>query len=208
MIMDPIKKTIRAYDKIAERYCKRTEEEGDRDFQKEMLVKTLSHLPDDPRVIDLGCGDGRDTEYMRKKGVDVVGIDLSKSMISLARSKYPRSTFIHSDMRETVFPEDTFHAAWANASLINLPKSELSHVEKEVYRILEPEGIFSFSFKEGEGEGFETSVIEEHERYCSYYTLEEIKKKMNLFDIFHSEESPDEIFGEKFIYCWGRARGR
>ncbi|MEF8873770.1 MAG: class I SAM-dependent methyltransferase [Candidatus Thermoplasmatota archaeon] len=204
--MDPIERTRRAYDEIAEEYCKRTEKEGDRTFHERMLDKTLDYLPDEARVIDLGCGDGRDTDYLRKKNLDVVGIDFSKKMISLAREKYPKSTFIHSDIRDTVFPDDTFHGAWASASLINLPKSELSHAEKEVYRIIEPEGVFCFSFKEGEREGFETSVLDENERYYSYYTLEEMKENLTLFDIFESERCPEKVFGYEFIYCWARAR--
>lgn len=204
--MDPIEKTRKAFDEIAEEYCEQTEEEGNREFQKKMLDKTLARLGPKPRVIDLGCGDGRDTEYLRNKGADVVGIDLSKGMISLARKKYPKASFLQSDMRDTVFPDDTFHGAWANASIVNLPKSELSHVEKEVYRILEPGGVFCFSFKEGEKEGFETSVIDEHERYYTYYTLDEIKERLNLFEIFHSERCPGKVFEYEFIYCWGRAR--
>lgn len=206
--MDPVKRTIEDYDQIAEEYCKKTEEEGDREFHERMLDRTLNFLPSEPRVIDLGCGDGRDTEYMRKKGVDVVGIDLSGSMIDLARKKYPESAFIQADMRDTVFPDDSFHGAWASASLINLPKSEFSRVEKEVYRIVEPEGIFAFSFKEGDREGFEESVVEGHERYYSYYTLDEIEDELNLFDMVKSERCPKKIFGSDFIYCWARGKKR
>ncbi|MEF8832304.1 MAG: methyltransferase domain-containing protein, partial [Candidatus Thermoplasmatota archaeon] len=176
--MDPIERTMRTYDQIAEEYCKKTESEGDRKFQKKMLDRTLSFLPSNPRIIDLGCGDGRDTQYLQEKGADVVGIDLSKSMIDLARKKYPECTFLQSDMRDTVFPDDTFQGAWASTSLSNVPKSELSKVEKEIYRIVEEGSIFCFSFKVGEGEGFEESLIEGFETYQSYYTLEELKKDL------------------------------
>lgn len=206
--MDPIQKTIKEYDEIAEEYCKKTEQEGDREFHEKMLDKSLRYFDTNskPRVIDLGCGDGRDSRYMKEKGVDVVGIDLSQGMVNLARKKDPKIAFLQMDIRDTVFPDNTFHGAWASASLNNLPKSELSKVEKEVYRILEPGGIFAFSFKEGEGEGFEESVVEGHERYCSYYLLEEIKKKLNLFELIDIRRCPGEVFGSDFIYCWGRAR--
>ncbi len=204
--MDPTEKTMRAYDEIAEKYCEKTMKEGKRNFQKMMLDRTLDHLHPKSRIIDLGCGDGRDTEYMRKKNFDVVGIDFSQGMISLARKKYPRCAFLDQDIRDTVFPDDMFHGAWANASLINLPKSELSHAEKEIYRIVEPGGLFCFSFKEGKKEGFETSVIDENERYYSYYSLDEIKESLNLFNVFKSEICPEKVFGHEFIYCWARAR--
>lgn len=204
--MDPIQKTMRTYDQIAEKYCEITEREGDREFQEKMLERTLDFMPSNPRIIDLGCGDGRDTEHLRKKGADVVGIDLSNAMIDLARNKYPECAFLHSDMRDTVFPDDTFQGAWASTSLSNIPKSELSSVEKEIYRILETGSIFCFSFKVGEKEGFEESIVEGYETYQSYYTLDELKEKMNLFDVIDSREYPGQIFDSDFMYCWAKSR--
>ena len=204
--MDPIKKTIKSYEEKGEKYCDRTSEGGDREFQEKMMDKTLRVLKTNkPRIIDLGCGDGRDTAYFREKGLDVTGIDLSKEMISIARKKYPDCTFLQMDMRDTIFPDDTFNCAWASASLIHIPKKELSHVEKEVYRILEPGGLFVFNFKIGEGEGYEkTETMEDQKRYFSYYTLDEMKKSLNLFDIIDSEKCPTKVFDSEFIYCWAR----
>lgn len=204
--MDPIERTMKTYDKIAEEYCKKTENEGDREFQKKMLDRTLSFLPSNPRIIDLGCGDGRDTKYLQEKGGDVVGIDISKSMINLARKKHTRCTFLHSDMRDTVFPDDTFQGAWASTSLSNIPKSELSSVEKEIYRILEQGSIFCFSFKVGEREGFEGTLVEGYQTYQSYYTLEELKSELNLFNVIESRKYPGDIFDSEFTYCWAKSR--
>lgn len=204
--MDPIQKTMRTYDQIAEKYCEITERKGDREFQEKMLDRTLDFMPSNPRIIDLGCGDGRDTEHLRKKGADVVGIDLSNAMIDLARKKYPECAFLHSDMRDTVFPDDTFQGAWASTSISNVPKSELSSVEKEIYRILETDSTFCFSFKVGEKEGFEESIVEGYETYQSYYTLDELKEKMNLFDVIDSREYPGQIFDSDFMYCWAKSR--
>jgi len=197
---------MRTYDEIAEEYCEITEKEGDKKFQEKMIDKTLDFLPSTPRIIDLGCGDGRDTQYLQKKGADVVGIDISRSMINLARKKYPECAFIHIDMRDTVFPDDTFQGAWASSSISNIPKSELSRVEKEVYRILETSGLFCFSFKVGVKEGFEEGIVKGYERYQSYYKLKELKEKLNLFNIIDSVEYPGEIFGNDFTYCWAKAR--
>jgi len=203
--MDPIERMMRTYDEIAEEYCEITERDGDRKFQKKMLDKTLDFLPSNPRLIDLGCGDGRDTQYLQEKGADVVGIDLSRGMIDLARKKYTNCAFLHSDMRDTVFPNNTFQGTWASTSLSNIPKSELSSVEKEIYRILEKGSIFCFSFKVGEGEGFEESLVEGFETYHSYYTLNELKVELNLFEVIDSKGYPGEIFNSEFMYCWARA---
>lgn len=209
--MDPVRRTINSYDEMAEEYCSKTMEDGDRELQEKMLDRTVSSLKDDARIIDLGCGDGRDTSYLKRKGFDVVGMDLSRPMVDLARKKYHDSTFIQMDMRDTIFPDNTFHCAWANASIINLPKSELSTFEAEVHRIITDDSIFAFSFKKGEGEGMENGdVLKEkpYPRYFSYFTLEEMKEELNLFDIVDSERSGSEIFGSEFVYCWARPKGK
>lgn len=206
--MDHIERTIKSYEEMGEDYCDNTREGGDREFQEKMMDKTLNILKTNkPRIIDLGCGDGRDTAYFNEKGYDVTGIDLSKEMISIARKKNPDCAFLQMDMRDTVFPDNTFNCAWASASIIHIPKKELSHVEKEVYRILEPGSIFAFNFKIGEGEGYErTETMEDRKRYFAYYTLEEMKNSLNLFDIVESKKCPTRVFDSEFMYCWARSR--
>lgn len=203
--MDPVLRTVQSYDKIAESYSKKTMELSDRDFQETMIDKTIRMLPEGSHVIDLGCGDGRDTAYIRSKGVDVVGIDLSENMVSVARIKYPDCAFLQMEMRETVFPEGTFDCVWASASMINLPKTALNTLEKEVCRVLTGEGIFAFSFKIGEKEGFEEhDYADGYPRYFSYYTIEELKKRFNYLEIFDSVKYPKKLFDSEFMYCWAR----
>lgn len=204
---DPLETTIKSYDEIAEIYCEKTIDEGDRDFQEKMIDTTLNYIPKNPRVLDLGCGDGRDSNYFYRKGVDVVGIDLSEGMIALAREKYPDVAFFKEDMRNTIFPDDTFHCVWASVSIINMPKSELSKIESEVFRILNPGGIFAFSVKKGEGEGFEENdIVSGYPRFFSYYTLDELKDSLKLFQIVDSEEYPGKLFNDEYIYCWAKAK--
>ncbi len=206
---DLVAQTISSYDMMAKEYCKITSAKGDRVFQEKMMDITLDHLSkdmvDNARIIDLGCGDGRDSDYFYSKGIDVVGIDLSKSMIELARKKHPMIAFFKEDMRDTVFPDGTFQAAWASASIINMPKSDLSKIESEVHRVLDPRGIFAFSVKIGDKEGFEDeNIIEGYPRYFSYYTLEELEQRLNLFEIVESKKYPGELFENEFLYCWAK----
>jgi len=202
---EPLKTTIQSYDKIAEDYCEKTLEGGDRGFQEKMLDITLNYLPEKPRVLDLGCGDGRDAHYLHQKGADVVGIDLSQGMINLARKKHPQVAFFKQDMRKTVFPDDTFDCVWASVSIINMPKSELSTIESEVFRILNPDGIFAFSIKLGEGEDFEENdMIPGYPRFFAYYSVDELKDRLKLFEIIDSKDYPGELFGSKFTYCWAK----
>jgi len=63
-------------------------------------------------VLELGCGTGRVTIPIAESGVDIVGIDLSETMLSVAQKKIDRLpddsgtiTLVHSDMRDFDFNE-------------------------------------------------------------------------------------------------------
>jgi trans-aconitate methyltransferase len=44
-------------------------------------------------AVDFGCGAGRSTRFLRKMGFDVLGIDISSSMIELAKRIDPQGTY-------------------------------------------------------------------------------------------------------------------
>lgn len=74
------------------------------------LIKTLAaELDDCTRILDLGVGTGRFAEPMQKKGFKVVGIDISRKMISKAKKKSVRNLFL-ADARHIPFRDKTFDA--------------------------------------------------------------------------------------------------
>ena len=48
-------------------------------------------------VVDLGCGNGQLTKQLSDMGMEVIGVDESEEMISLARKSYPEIKFVHAD---------------------------------------------------------------------------------------------------------------
>ncbi len=58
---------------------------------------------DEEEIIELGCGDGRDTGTLQAAGVKVIGVDKDAIAISTAAHKYPRCTFHVADLRDA-FP--------------------------------------------------------------------------------------------------------
>ncbi len=202
-IGDPISITVDTYNKVASDFRRYTLMEGDREYQESTLKYTLEMLPTSPTILDVGCGDGRDTSFLGKKGADVVGLDLSKKMVDLARECYPDCKFVYGDIRYTPFSDNTFDCIWASASLIHFPKNKLKEVQKEIYRILKKEGILVLSFKKGKGEGYDDEPYGSP-RYFSYYTLQELKEYLTMFDIISHIEYPDTLMNSEFVYCWAR----
>ncbi|MFA6145789.1 MAG: class I SAM-dependent methyltransferase [Patescibacteria group bacterium] len=78
------------------------------EIEKEKINQYLKNL-EGKRILDLGCGVGRISEYLAKKGALVTGIDLEE-MIKKARKEnnHPNIEYIIGSMYEKEFPENTF----------------------------------------------------------------------------------------------------
>jgi len=120
------KKTIEAYDKTAKIY-------GDTrtiNFWESELKKFMDYLPSG-KVLDVGCGTGRDTRFLKKK-LEYVGIDASESMLEYARSKNPKAYYENMDFYNLDFDNESFDGFWACASVLHVPKKEISTVLNEM----------------------------------------------------------------------------
>lgn len=114
----------------------------------------LSHLSSKSKILDLGCGPGRDAKYFVQMGYSVVGIDLSSKMIDIAQASIPEAEFLVADIENFSFVEKTFDAVWASASLLHVPKQTLPQIIDKIHNCLKTNGIFYLSMKKGTGEEF------------------------------------------------------
>lgn len=87
------------------------------------------------RVLDAGCGYGRNSEYFD----NYVGVDFSPDFIELAKKKYPNKTFIQGDLKDLPFKDKEFD--WAFCVSIkamienNLGEEEWKKMERELLRV-------------------------------------------------------------------------
>ena len=114
------------------------------------LIKTIPKTHSDrPRILDLGCGPGQDTRYLRSRGYASVGLDAVGSFVSRAREKPPLTPFVRADLRRLPFGSEGFEAIWSAASLIHLSKSEISRVLASLLRIVRPGGRLAATLAHG-----------------------------------------------------------
>ncbi|MDO4556609.1 MAG: class I SAM-dependent methyltransferase [Lachnospiraceae bacterium] len=140
----------------------------------------MSNLPAGARILDFGCGAGRDTKCFLQHGFHVDAIDGSEKLCTFA-SEY---TGIH--VQKMLFQDldvkNVYDAIWACASILHLPKSELGPVLKKIQLALKENGILYTSFKYGEFEG------ERNGRYFTDFTIESFEKFMEDFSGIEIEE--------------------
>ena len=60
------------------------------------------------RVADIGCGPGRAAAFMAARGLDVVGVDISQAMLSVARSAHPHIKFEEGQLDALPFETGVF----------------------------------------------------------------------------------------------------
>jgi len=127
----------------------------------------------DPKVLDAGCGAGRDIEEFIKRGIQVDGIDFSSQAISKIKTKFPEGNFLVGDIMQTGLPEKTYGGVWACASILNLKKEDVPTALNEFNRLLESDGKLFISVKEGTEEKFVVDKV--GERFFSFFSEDELK---------------------------------
>jgi len=135
------------------------------------LERFVALLPTHARVLDIGCGTGRHLLDMQAHVAAATGLDLSTSMLDVAKGK-GLTALVRGDFRYLPFADETFDGCWAAASILHAPKRIAGSVMSEVLRILRPAGAFFVCLKEGTGEGVRKPKDEP--RYMAFYEQAEV----------------------------------
>ena len=127
-------------------------------------------IPRKARVLDLGCGSGRDLAVFTRMGHWVAGLDLSMGMLLEAARRAP-GNYLQGDMTRLPFAPASFDGVWVSASLLHIPRKLVPGVLAGVNQVLKPDGVLYLSVKKGEGEEWE---LREGERFFSYFGVDEV----------------------------------
>ena len=98
-------------------------------------------------VVELGCGAGRVTGYLEQTARDAYGIDLSPAMITAARARYRRATFLEGDLRDlSSFATGSVDVVFAGCNVLDVfDDRERRATLREIHRVLAPGGLLVMS---------------------------------------------------------------
>ncbi|WP_105972332.1 class I SAM-dependent methyltransferase [Streptomyces geranii] len=102
------------------------------------------------QVADLGCGPGRVTAYLDSLGLSVFGLDLSASMLAVARRENPGLRFEQGSMLELDLADGSLGGVVAWYSTIHTPDERLPALFGEFLRVLAPGGYLLLGFQVGD----------------------------------------------------------
>lgn len=139
----------------------------------EIPDRFLSHLKFESKILDFGCGSGRDSLYFSKKGFIVDAIDGSSELCKIARENtgLPVKEMLFSELSAV----EEYDGIWACSSVLHLPMEELIPVFGKMITALKPDGWIYTSFKYGSTEG------ERNGRYFTDFTEEKMEKFLAPF---------------------------
>ncbi|MGW8552812.1 class I SAM-dependent DNA methyltransferase [Streptomyces tubercidicus] len=166
-----------AFDAIGDRYDEAFPYKKGQLAAAEWLIGAL---PGGGRVLDLGCGTGLPTaRQLVEAGFEVVGVDLSRGMVELAREYVPGATFHRLDIADLGpdGPHDLgrFDAVVAFFSLLMLPRGEIPGALRTVHRLLAPGGLFTLSMVEADVDYFRIPFLG-HAIRVSGYLRDDLRK--------------------------------
>jgi len=134
-----IYKTIEeSYDKMGEAYHRFRDNEK---FKGE-LEKFASLLPISGKVLDAGCGVGEPiSKFLAKKGFKVIGVDISRKMVELAKKNVPEARFFQKNILTLDFSDQTFDGIICVYTLWHIPRVEHEGIIKNFHRMIKDDGI-------------------------------------------------------------------
>lgn len=116
------------------------------------LLHFASLLAPGAKVLDAGCGAGRDTRWLLDQGFDVSAFDVSRKMVEATRANtLNRANLRQLDFRSYNDAPDSWDGIWALASLLHLPRHDVAAVLPRLLSSLTPRGFLAFSVKQGQG---------------------------------------------------------
>jgi ubiquinone/menaquinone biosynthesis C-methylase UbiE len=147
--------TVATYDRIAGRFAD--------EWWSTRLAGPMSRfarsLPPAGRVLDLGCGPGRDTAWLAEQGFTALGLDASAGMVDEARRRVTDAgtAFVRGDLVSLPFGARSVDGAWVCASLLHLDPAGALRALAEVRRVLRPGGALFAGVQQGEGDAIKRS---------------------------------------------------
>ena len=135
--------TVQFYENNAEQFAQDTLNVD----MSQLYERFLSRLMPASRILDAGCGAGRDTADFLRLGYQVEAFDASAKLVEIAQRvtgiAVQHSTFLNYSSAEP------FAGIWACASLLHVPASSMTATLQHLAGLLQAQGVLYVSFKYG-----------------------------------------------------------
>jgi SAM-dependent methyltransferase len=184
------KKTVQAYAKGAEIYSSDWLAQPSPADMYSLLKK---YFIADGKTADIGCGNGRDADWLMKNGFSVCGFDSSKELVQIASGLYPKIQFSEAFLPDLKEINSQFDNLLCETVIMHLLPDDLPRAINNLKRILKVNGILYLSWRVTDGEDSRHS----DGRLYSAFSADFILKQFERRQILHFEDSISASSGKR-----------
>lgn len=179
-----------------------------------MLKKLIKlYLSSDKKnLLDLGCGDGRDTRYFLKNNFNVSCVDIAEKSIEKVKQEFGNKVNATcQDIQNLQFPNESFDIVYAHLTLHYFNDEDTTKIFDKIHDLLKHDGIFFVKCKsdkdrlcnDSQGEKIAENIyFNGHVRH--FFSLDYLKSKLNKFEIIkigEEEHIKYNGYDSSFVYA-------
>jgi ubiquinone/menaquinone biosynthesis C-methylase UbiE len=145
-----LNKVENLYDAVAQEYSETFSGEHEKKPKDQEILHRFSQEIGDRRPVwDFGCGPGQTAKYLKNLGIEISGLDLSEKILEQARTIHPEIHFRKGNILALEFENDSIAGIVAFYAIVHFTKEQVWIAFREIYRILQPGGIFLLTYHIG-----------------------------------------------------------
>jgi len=164
-------RTLGYYNQRAQQFWAGTRDHDVRQNIDALLARLESAPPF--RILDFGCGPGRDLLTLSQLGHVAIGLDGAPEFVAMARAQSGCEVWLQ-DFLQLNLPAAHFDGVFANASLFHVPSKQLPRVLSQLRATLKPRGVLFSSNPRGQNEegwnGERYGAYHDLQAWCAYLT--------------------------------------
>jgi SAM-dependent methyltransferase len=212
--MNSQEKVLHCYNQVADDYAaERWDELSKKHFDRLLLKEFASVNKDKEPCADFGCGPGQTTKFLHDNGMqDLIGVDLSPTMIRAAQRLSPQIKFETGDLLNIVYPAGSLGSVLAFYAIVHFTNDQIKKCFEEINRVLKSGGDFLFSFHVGdEIVHFDKAHDKEIDVDLFFFKTDDIVELLyrtgfNLVDAIERRPYEDVEYPSRRAYIWTRKK--
>lgn len=185
--------TVDTYDRSAKELAEYFAGIGSRVELIEKALK-LAGSPSKARVVEVGCGDGRDAADIVPRVEWYEGFDPSIGLIELARQRLPGVSFVQADALSYKYPE-SLDVVFGFASFLHLGRESFHSACEKVYQSLRDGGILMMTLKLRDS--YQSEIVEDEYGKRLFYYYDEKTVRELVKDNFEVVEIEHQVLARK-----------
>lgn len=176
-------------------------------YRKGIVEKTPSrfaeyvlkeHLKKDKKLVELGCGNGRDSIYFARNNIHVLSIDGSESAINILKTQNELSNieFVNDNFVTTSYLDEKYNYVYSRFTLHAISDDEQKQVIKRAYNALLKDGLLLVEVRSvndelyGLGKKVGRNAFFYNDHYRRFLKIDEFMEQLEHtgFEILYSAE--------------------